>query len=191
MGFNSRAPRGARRRTSAGNAGEMKFQFTCPSRSTTEGVRRAGACLEVSIHVPLAEHDTTTTPGRPMVPVSIHVPLAEHDLVKYTEDDRHIGFNSRAPRGARRSRMYHDSRHERFNSRAPRGARRHVAAKGARPRRFNSRAPRGARLQCTPSQTDVFFVMIRRPPRSTHRGTPRPYTTLFLSIHVPLAEHDH
>ena len=55
--FNSRAPRGARLMLEVKNHLRLKFQFTCPSRSTTTtgfGLCRPGM---VSIHVPLAEHD--------------------------------------------------------------------------------------------------------------------------------------
>ena len=33
------------------------FQFTCPSRSTTQGRTDPDPQSQVSIHVPLAEHD--------------------------------------------------------------------------------------------------------------------------------------
>ena len=36
---------------------ESKFQFTCPSRSTTQQVYQNRYYFQVSIHVPLAEHD--------------------------------------------------------------------------------------------------------------------------------------
>ena len=67
--FNSRAPRGARRLYSVTPIQAFLFQFTCPSRSTTDGRSNDRVMHSVSIHVPLAEHDS----------VSIHVPLAEHD----------------------------------------------------------------------------------------------------------------
>ena len=55
-----------------------------------------------------------------------------------------------------------------FNSRAPRGARHLRRVAQPRCRRFNSRAPRGARRQPGESVLDIIYV----------------------SIHVPLAEHD-
>ena len=57
------------------------FQFTCPSRSTTNVISWIEAKFEVSIHVPLAEHDENAS---------------EQACAEY-------GFNSRAPRGARLS----------------------------------------------------------------------------------------
>ena len=55
------------------------FQFTCPSRSTTPNPRADKDDYVVSIHVPLAEHDSKKAALWPPPPVSIHVPLAEHD----------------------------------------------------------------------------------------------------------------
>jgi len=57
-GFNSRAPRGARRLTGSYQEVIQLFQFTCPSRSTTNAVKSLVSMPEVSIHVPLAEHDS-------------------------------------------------------------------------------------------------------------------------------------
>ena len=77
--FNSRAPRGARLLDGDAGASADKFQFTCPSRSTTG---RLGDFLLgglVSIHVPLAEHDEENGHQGNAGEVSIHVPLAEHD----------------------------------------------------------------------------------------------------------------
>ena len=70
-----------------------KFQFTCPSRSTTSAARCFYSSLaehdgmfvlfsltmQVSIHVPLAEHDKDAAAAKDAADVSIHVPLAEHD----------------------------------------------------------------------------------------------------------------
>ena len=55
--FNSRAPRGARPATRQRPPSPSTFQFTCPSRSTTNGVNHLRINSVVSIHVPLAEHD--------------------------------------------------------------------------------------------------------------------------------------
>ena len=77
--FNSRAPRGARRETNPNSLIDARFQFTCPSRSTTNPAMLTGGFSRVSIHVPLAEHDFTSSKKKPFWAVSIHVPLAEHD----------------------------------------------------------------------------------------------------------------
>ena len=78
--FNSRAPRGARPGATPASQPSHVFQFTCPSRSTTGAREAVGYRGIVSIHVPLAEHDL-------------------RDIRRACEID---GFNSRAPRGARR-----------------------------------------------------------------------------------------
>jgi len=57
----------------------LRFQFTCPSRSTTTSLVLTEKNLRVSIHVPLAEHDVKRPSSSVDVQVSIHVPLAEHD----------------------------------------------------------------------------------------------------------------
>ena len=103
ISFNSRAPRGARPAPPAPADHCLRFQFTCPSRSTT-AVSDALKVLPrmfqftcpsrsttfwqasqryrvvVSIHVPLAEHDEAYRENSYPRGVSIHVPLAEHDI---------------------------------------------------------------------------------------------------------------
>ena len=101
-GFNSRAPRGARQLFIGRVARDCQFQFTCPSRSTTKSLCSASGLTEVSIHVPLAEHDAVQ---------AFNTGCTE-------------SFNSRAPRGARRATTAYFRVRRRFNSRAPRGARR-------------------------------------------------------------------
>ena len=73
--------------------------------------------------MPLAEHDLQGNALALDLQVSIHVPLAEHDLAE--EDPRvyQMSFNSRAPRGARPLFMEMGTGKTSFNSRAPRGAR--------------------------------------------------------------------
>ena len=61
----------------------------------------------VSIHVPLAEHDRFAEHMARWMIVSIHVPLAEHDNIAAGTGKSLTGFNSRAPRGARRSGVRH------------------------------------------------------------------------------------
>ena len=208
--------------------------------------------------MPLAEHDHRSKARVSPSCVSIHVPLAEHDLQTLKNNADNSGFNSRAPRGARRITQYHSKRFNSFNSRAPRGARRqmfaaftsdyivsiHVplaehdvnlrapyavivsfnsrAPRGARhtthaysnpvmqfqftcPSRsttiisiqvytgilsFNSRAPRGARRRGSPSQI-VPASFNSRAPRGARLTDVRPgFPQIFVSIHVPLAEHD-
>ena len=100
--FNSRAPRGARRKREVQYGTATQFQFTCPSRSTTNPTLIADRITVVSIHVPLAEHDVMIVDGSKHFEVSIHVPLAEHDMALPLTSTTTSRFNSRAPRGARR-----------------------------------------------------------------------------------------
>ena len=79
MSFNSRAPRGARRGRQGRVSAKRRFQFTCPSRSTTTVCPASLRTYSVSIHVPLAEHDPAPRCLDGSSSVSIHVPLAEHD----------------------------------------------------------------------------------------------------------------
>ena len=101
--------------------------------------------------------------------VSIHVPLAEHDLTNSAPRLRRTSFQFTCPS---RSTTRLGCRQERtarcFNSRAPRGARQVAQDKAIPVWGFNSRAPRGARPICA----DMNGV------------------SLYVSIHVPLAEHD-
>ena len=100
--------------------------------------------------------------------VSIHVPLAEHDSNSFRKGFGAISFNSRAPRGARQRQEVIERFRTGFNSRAPRGARRSRERSADKGQSFNSRAPRGA----------------RRLYRIDSDGSE------WVSIHVPLAEHD-
>ena len=102
---------------------DIKFQFTCTSRSTTS----ISCCISLGSEV------------------SIHVPLAEHDQMSACYSSAPYCFNSRAPRGARLSVGALWKRLLSFNSRAPRGARPASSEKSRLRARFNSRAPRGAR----------------------------------------------
>ena len=63
----------------------LRFQFTCPSRSTTVEAVSRERLPDVSIHVPLAEHDFSGYRHILHNSVSIHVPLAEHDFSKTGE----------------------------------------------------------------------------------------------------------
>ena len=99
--FNSRAPRGARRR--------FDLLLTDPPY--------------VSIHAPRVGRDHDGSGKRRADLVSIHAPRVGRDtLFSFFVSSRYI-FNSRAPRGARLFKRRCASCHQLFNSRAPRGAR--------------------------------------------------------------------
>ena len=210
--FNSRAPRGARHKITYHGYTISRFQFTCPSRSTTDLAAALLLLCRVSIHVPLAEHDLwLTTILTFLVSFNSRAPRGARQVVLLVFIAI-SSFNSRAPRGARRGARSRGSPGHRFNSRAPRGARRSSA--GTRPglRGFNSRAPRGARLRRSRlSSTSTRFnsraprgarpvagyilpavdrFQFTCPSRST-TTYPRGRINLpWVSIHVPLAEHD-
>ena len=166
--FNSRAPRGARRQDRINGQAVVKFQFTCPSRSTTSHVPSALRSERVSIHVPLAEHDGLLRGLQQQLP----------------------GFNSRAPRGARLSYVRPTIRFFSFNSRAPRGARQGCAMNYGLPYSFNSRAPRGARRKREVQYGTATQFQFTCPSRSTTNPTLIADRITVVSIHVPLAEHD-
>ena len=77
--FNSRAPRGARREGMVFRLSACRFNSRAPRGARLPGDHRAGGVPDVSIHVPLAEHDGCVS-----------------NLKKIKSS-----FNSRAPRGAR------------------------------------------------------------------------------------------
>jgi len=123
------------------------FQFTCPSRSTTWSSVPPEEFLRVSIHVPLAEHDSYSGSMSRCLRGSIHVPLAEHDQFTGAGKQNYLGFNSRAPRGARLYFLPHQDNTDKFQ------------------------------FTC-PSRSTTSLIAV------TNTGT-------IVSIHVPLAEHDH
>ena len=210
--FNSRAPRGARHIPDFKRYYFVEFQFTCPSRSTTAGVRLIDAIISFQFTCP--SRSTTTVSSKAHVPrrfqftcpsrsttldrplhkradiVSIHVPLAEHDALVRRRRMKLSGFNSRAPRGARRRIRRAPPRQQEFQftcpSRSTTPDRTHVRVN---PFRFNSRAPRGARLMthCLPVSSSRFNS---RAPRGARPLRLDLVHEVEVSIHVPLAEHD-
>ena len=125
--FNSRAPRGARPAEKGSAAESYKFQFTCPSRSTTSLSYGTDSTCRFQFTCPsrsTTQHvlicietqrfqftcpSRSTTRQRVLLSgafiVSIHVPLAEHDVLSAMIFQILSGFNSRAPRGARRNQI--------------------------------------------------------------------------------------
>ena len=97
----------------------LRFQFTCPSRSTTDADYQGYYRRQVSIHVPLAEHDGLGLLLLLCLLVSIHVPLAEHDRSKAMPLPLTFGFNSRAPRGARHAANIIEDEAEKFQFTCP------------------------------------------------------------------------
>ena len=100
--FNSRAPRGARQSVlDTISDGISGFNSRAPRGARLVVARGHIDGVDVSIHVPLAEHDVALDLMADRQKVSIHVPLAEHDCCSRPRSQRPCRFNSRAPRGAR------------------------------------------------------------------------------------------
>ena len=153
-----------------------KFQFTCPSRSTTCSPALNGQEMTVSIHVPLAEHD--------------HVPLAEHDP-KCAKPLRQPGsFNSRAPRGARPVVLTLILDLYSFNSRAPRGARPESFIPVEQAALFQFTCPSRSTTYKSRGACVKLIVSIHVPLAEHDISTGGKSTWADVSIHVPLAEHD-
>ena len=99
--FNPRAPCGARRNPSPMMEEISKFQSTRPMRGATgRGHRRCGQ-HRVSIHAPHAGRDSDSAHDTLFRLVSIHAPHAGRDISAHPQVGLHIGFNPRAPCGAR------------------------------------------------------------------------------------------
>ena len=188
--FNSRAPRGARRSGADCALPCRQFQFTCPSRSTTHAERPWSPEAQVSIHVPLAEHDMFAAFTSDFIKVSIHVPLAEHDGNTINKNCPYFGFNSRAPRGARLAGAGVNPAHECFNSRAPRGARRTSMVSAMSLIQFQFTCPSRSTTFSSCKQ-DISRIVSIHVPLAEHDVNPAcSIWPLMVSIHVPLAEHD-
>ena len=99
--FNSRAPRGARPTGATGLHRSCRFQFTCPSRSTTSVIELHSLSTGFKSRAPRGARRKRRSRLSASPSVSIHVPLAEHDSGARRSLRHQLCFNSRAPRGAR------------------------------------------------------------------------------------------
>ena len=122
--FNPRAPHGARHRYMTDEFATLAFQSTRPARGAT-----------------MRQWTLPTTRG-----VSIHAPRTGRDERELRAWQSEVGFNPRAPHGARRVHWHERYAHICFNPRAPHGARQPACSRSTRwQSRFNPRAPHGAR----------------------------------------------
>ena len=80
----------------------LPFQFTCPSRSTTRPSYAALTDCKFQFTCPSRSTTSFGAVSMMTMSVSIHVPLAEHDTYRDLLETDTSSFNSRAPRGARR-----------------------------------------------------------------------------------------
>ena len=168
--FNPRAPCGARRLPRLRLAlAPINFNPRAPCGARHAAAWTRSGLRRISIHVPLAGHDTRQRIRPGFGAISIHVPLAGHDPKNEDLIQTKLNFNPRAPCGARPDCLLgavrpagfsihvplagHDpvpdgraARRERFQSTCPlRGTTRTRAASAASPAYFNPRAPCGAR----------------------------------------------
>ncbi len=122
------------------------FQFTRPAWGAT--FRRSTPFLSLMFQFTRPAWGATIPIQHPapVSYVSIHAPRMGRDLVGGPRDRRGLGFNSRAPHGARPPRACLSGRRERVSIHAPRmGRDRPQRDIHAMPQGFNSRAPHGAR----------------------------------------------
>ena len=95
--FNPRAPCGARHDFLHFIRQNRKFQSTCPLRGTTEEIKISCCGIRISIHVPLAGHDTKSG----------------------SDHGKFLNFNPRAPCGARYLVPIQHISHQIFQSTCP------------------------------------------------------------------------
>ena len=141
--FNPRAPYGARHSDMMAMALVSEFQSTCPLRGTTAAALAPHGATAISIHVPLAGHDTCSMwTRRELFRISIHVPLAGHDKLHSTAISVSPLFQSTCPlRGTTKLINQHKLRRKHFNPRAPCGARRRRQRKMDYEQIFQSTCP--------------------------------------------------
>ena len=168
MSFNSRAPRGARPHAHGRYQADNGFQFTCPSRSTTYG------------QISLDNEDI----------VSIHVPLAEHDRRSRLLAGRISCFNSRAPRGARRTRSPRFTSCSAFQFTCPSRSTTGNCRAKRRNTGFQFTCPSRSTTAVAAAWKAAFKFQFTCPSRSTTSTFGAVTFTACVSIHVPLAEHD-
>ena len=184
--FNPRAPCGARPTTRLTRCATARFQSTRPVWGATRKSSGAGRDGKVSIHAPRVGRDFCTMFTVIKQGVSIHAPRVGRDTKATTETAVQIGFNPRAPCGARQFFQKHYRHQISFNPRAPCGARpelteirafgpivsihaprvgRDTADRAARRygARFNPRAPCGARQLLSSSSPSMGSFQSTRP----------------------------
>ena len=177
MGFNPRAPCGARRRERSLPEHAPEFQSTRPVRGATRDVRAEssqggfqstrpvrGATNHIVINAVSVEFQSTRpVRGATFCPrcgkndrlVSIHAPRAGRDPPTRNPNPSVLGFNPRAPCGARLSTQSCYFYPSGFNPRAPCGARLPAFSDSDKKRKVSIHAPRAGR--------DLAAVGIRVP----------------------------
>jgi len=169
-GFNSRAPRGARLCRSHDIRLSTRFQFTRPAWGATHVQSSAVRGRQVSIHAPRVGRDASANALRTRLSVSIHAPRVGRDQ-SVEIDVRDWEFQFTRPAWGATRECSDPVGHRRFNSRAPRGARRHADYPWTVCSCFNSRAPRGARLAVARRKRRLYVsIHAPRVGRDLYRG---------------------
>ena len=168
IGFNPRAPCGARPWSTCRAASWHLFQSTRPVWGATV------------LFLLLSN----------VVLVSIHAPRVGRDCIQRAPSDRNNGFNPRAPCGARPPFCIWNRRLKSFNPRAPCGARPAATSRAPPIKGFNPRAPCGARL----CRVDLLCLRCKfQSTRPVWGATPigeHPELLRIVSIHAPRVGRD-
>ncbi len=189
--FNPRAPRGARQCDCAFPHPAAKFQSTRPARGATPLGIATSPVRPVSIHAPRAGRDLRLPLQTAIGPVSIHAPRAGRDPPARDGERLRRCFNPRAPRGARPGPPRRLDLHSRFQSTRP--------ARGATGRSSGAfqcpdvsiHAPRAGRDRLDGEGATVVPGFNPRAPRGA-RPLPRFHRVCpgLVSIHAPRAGRD-
>ncbi len=185
--FNPRAPRGARPASAVSVMPALAFQSTRPARGATRPLSEAARSLIVSIHAPRAGRDRTEALSMNSLFVSIHAPRAGRDRPLLRQFTCLLAFQSTRPaRGATSTSSAARGRHLCFNPRAPRGARRYDLVMPMGDPEVSIHAPRAGRDR----RDHLRGICLRwfqstRPARDPHRQA-----LDAVSIHAPRAGRD-
>ena len=146
VGFNPRAPCGARPRSVSAMMPRAEFQSTRPVRGATAGSVRRHSPTEVSIHAPRAGRDLIDFSPVDHGIVSIHAPRAGRDSeIKESIINAYVSIH--APRAGRDVAILYAVSYLYVSIHAPRAGRDLGCPRTfGRRRGFNPRAPCGARL---------------------------------------------
>ena len=191
VGFNPRAPRGARPTPGTTRNRIIGFQSTRPARGATNGPDAIIVARAVSIHAPRAGRDYRMRRPEGRRGVSIHAPRAGRDRPRHTPRSAPAGFNPRAPRGARLPVRRQLCSPDEFQSTRPaRGATRCDPRFWA-PTWFQSTRPaRGATSPLLTTNLTTPCFNPRAPRGARHDGLGTGQNDLSVSIHAPRAGRD-
>ena len=164
--FNSRTPRGVRRRRRKPLPSEPKVSIHAPRVGCDIVVQSNLRLLSISFNsrTPRGVRRKMEDFLDSLYYVSIHAPRVGCDQLLPILASRRLSFNSRTPRGVRL--LFEHGALEfllGFNSRTPRGVRLYPLDEVLSSYRFNSRTPRGVRLKSTVPLRLTSTVSIHAP----------------------------